>query len=1013
MATDLERLVVQLSADVKKYENALNKAMGVTNSRAKAIESRFAKMNSNINAGFTNALRSTVALAGASLGTAEITRYADAWTEAGNKIRSASETAGVQTRSLEKLRKSADAARAPFETYVDLYAKLIRSASGVAKSEEEIARATDVVTKSFKAGGASTQEQIAGILQLSQALGSGVLQGDELRSLRENAPLLAQAIADEFKTTIGGLKQLGADGKLTSERVFRAILNAQKGVEKAFSVTNATIADSFTLLKNNLTEFIGRTSDAYGITSTINTVLQALAGNIGSVAAAAAAAGLVLAAAFGGGGALAGAAALANPFVLLAAAVGTAAFAISELWDEIVPLQGSLATLGDYATALWQALSEGANETKSAIVSAFDAVVTSINGVLSGVGTSMSGVWEVVKTGINNTIEGFIRLKDIVEATFNLVPAAVADAVISAMNSMIRGVESGINKVISAVNSAIEAINALSAFGGVPEIGGISAVDLTEIENSYSGAGEKARKAFSDALTRETPDHLGNLGDGITKQAEDIRDAIVARANEVAAARKELDRETNRASNFGGITSPSFNPKPQPSAADTTSGSKKSTSQDELNKEIASIRERTEEINAEIAARQKLNPLATDFETKLLAVKNAQELLTAAQKGGREVGKELSDVNQLLYGDISNLTPKAQEQAVAIRNVALASADATTKLNELTASQDKAKQSLQEAIDVQKDMIKGAFTDLRTALEDGKVTWEEWASIANNAINKVMDKMLDLAIDGLFPSGGIPFLTRLLGGGTGTFNPTTAQPGLFDTGGYTGQGSKSEPAGIVHKDEYVFSKEATTRLGPANLDKLHTAAKSGRDVERVLAEFGRPVAGFSQTPDFPGAQDNVTRIRQIENISNIGRQTEQLHPDWWNRQPGDNGGYTGNGGKYDPAGIVHKGEYVFDQDTVRRLGIDNLRKLQGYANGGFVGSPRLPAVNGGSSAPNFEVNIINNSRARIETTEQSTPGGGKRQTVVIEDAVAGAARPGSSFDKVLRTRGARAPLART
>ena len=69
MATDLERLVVQLSADVKGYQNALNRAQGITNRQARAIESRFARMNSNINASFRGMLAGSVAGVGGILGT--------------------------------------------------------------------------------------------------------------------------------------------------------------------------------------------------------------------------------------------------------------------------------------------------------------------------------------------------------------------------------------------------------------------------------------------------------------------------------------------------------------------------------------------------------------------------------------------------------------------------------------------------------------------------------------------------------------------------------------------------------------------------------------------------------------------------------------------------------------------------------------------------------------------------------------------------------------------------------
>lgn len=287
MATDLERLVVQLSADFKSFEKGLARAQGVSNRQFSAIEARARKLNSNLSSIGQQAANSLIAPLsgiGAALGVREIARYADTWTEAGNKIRAAATSAGVSARSLDQLNEGANNARTDLSAYVDLYARLIRSASGVAKSEQEIADATNIVSKAFKAGGASASEQAAGILQLGQALGSGVLQGDELRSLRENAPILAQAIANEFKTTIAGLKDLGAEGKLTSERVFKAILGAQKPIEAQFKATNATIQDSITNINNEFLAYIGNADASAGASQKLVDALRFLADNFGAVA---------------------------------------------------------------------------------------------------------------------------------------------------------------------------------------------------------------------------------------------------------------------------------------------------------------------------------------------------------------------------------------------------------------------------------------------------------------------------------------------------------------------------------------------------------------------------------------------------------------------------------------------------------------------------------------------------------------------------------------------------------
>jgi uncharacterized protein (TIGR02594 family) len=108
----------------------------------------------------------------------------------------------------------------------------------------------------------------------------------------------------------------------------------------------------------------------------------------------------------------------------------------------------------------------------------------------------------------------------------------------------------------------------------------------------------------------------------------------------------------------------------------------------------------------------------------------------------------------------------------------------------------------------------------------------------------------------------------------------------------------------------------------------------------------------------------------------------------------DEGGYTGPGGKYEAAGIVHKGEYVLDADTVMRAGgphaLDGLRKgLRGYADGGFVGAPVAPAANQNSrTAPIVNLNVINNAGASVQTQERQEPDGSMTLDVIVDRVVA-------------------------
>lgn len=286
MVDKSDDLIIQVAADTAALRRSWAKVESEVNGLSNKVNRRFHSMGRQIDKTFENVGRNMVrqltgplAGIGSVLAVREVARYADSWTEAGNKIAAAGSVVGMAGRSLEDVRKIADDSRAGFNDTVQLYSRLLRSAGDVANSENEVARATEIVNRAFKAGGAAASEMSAGVLQLSQGLASGLLQGDELRSVRENAPLLADAIADYFGTTIGGLKKLGAEGELTSDKIFKAILSAGSKVDRAFATTNATIADSVTRVQNALTQYIGSADQGAGATVALNAGLSALADN--------------------------------------------------------------------------------------------------------------------------------------------------------------------------------------------------------------------------------------------------------------------------------------------------------------------------------------------------------------------------------------------------------------------------------------------------------------------------------------------------------------------------------------------------------------------------------------------------------------------------------------------------------------------------------------------------------------------------------------------------------------
>lgn len=225
----------------------------------------------------------------------EMKKLADTWQESLNKIKSAGVSEAFSGAVANEIADIATRSRTGFAEVADLYARLTRTGKEFGATQGEIAVATETVAKALKISGASASETQATLVQLGQALGSGRLQGDELRSILENAPVVAQAIAKEFGVAIGQLKDLGSEGKLVSDRVFKALVSAQPDIEAAFAKTQASISDSFTLLQNAALKFVGNSKQMGAAAQAASASIQFLAKNIDGVATAAAAVGAVVA----------------------------------------------------------------------------------------------------------------------------------------------------------------------------------------------------------------------------------------------------------------------------------------------------------------------------------------------------------------------------------------------------------------------------------------------------------------------------------------------------------------------------------------------------------------------------------------------------------------------------------------------------------------------------------------------------------------------------------------------
>lgn len=276
VVVELELKDGQYLAKVRTNESAFIKAQQNTARAAEDAERRIRASSQ----GISNALKASAASIAAGMSASAITKMADSYTSMQNRLRVTGLEARGVAEQFDELNRVADDSRSGIEGIVQTYSRLRLATEGMGFTNEQVTRTTEILAKALKASGASAQETSAALLQFGQGVGSGALQGDELRSIRENAPLVAKAIADEFNTTIGGLKKLGEEGKLTSDRVVKAVLASGQAIDGMWGNTEATVGDALTNIQNKLLRYIGETDDSIGATERMVAALNMIADNV-------------------------------------------------------------------------------------------------------------------------------------------------------------------------------------------------------------------------------------------------------------------------------------------------------------------------------------------------------------------------------------------------------------------------------------------------------------------------------------------------------------------------------------------------------------------------------------------------------------------------------------------------------------------------------------------------------------------------------------------------------------
>lgn len=430
-------------------------------------------------------------------------------------VSSETEYLAVQRQLLD----TANRTRASLESTASLYVSTSRALKDYGYTQQEILKFTEATNNAMTIGGVGAQQQAAALMQLSQALGSGVLQGDEFKSIAEAAPILLDTIAEYMGKSRAEIKKLGSEGKLTADVIFKAISGASEKFGEQAAKMPMTMGQALTVFSNNWQSMVSKLLNDSGAMSGIAAIIKLIADNLNLVVPIVAGFAVAVAAAVAPTLAL-NVALLANPFGIIAVAIGTVIGLIAKFGDEIDVFGGGWSNLSDVIRAVWQIITETIGEAVGAVKSWFDGLTGWLNESVGGWSSLFGRVMSVISSAIGAYVNVYINIFAtgwmLIKEAANDMPQFFANLGKLIGNAFLSAIEWMINKAVGMINSMIDFANAALSMVGGSGIKKLDGVDLKKMDDGGLG------KRIHDSLTK---DRAGAMANAIRERAADIHEA--------------------------------------------------------------------------------------------------------------------------------------------------------------------------------------------------------------------------------------------------------------------------------------------------------------------------------------------------------------------------------------------------------------------------------------------------------------------------------------------------------
>lgn len=993
MSGGLGSLNIELALNTIKFNDNLDKAYKQAQKFATNTQTALKRVESGVT-NLENATAKLGTLFKTALGTAvsgQVLKFADSYTELQNRMRLVTDSQYTMIASTQSVFDISLKTNQSVSATAEVYQRFAKNAGVLGISLSEVAELTETVSKTVAMSGASTASAEAALMQFGQALAGGELRGAELNSVMEQTPALAQAIADGLGVTVGKLKDMGKNGELEIGKVVKALQKVKSQVDTDFNKRVKTLSMSFTNLETSFIKFIGEADQATGVTQKLAEGVEAIAENIGTL-------------------------------LPLALSLGTAFSGIKFAQKAKESFLSSQALIAEAKATV---IATQAEQRKIAVD------------------------LEATRAYIAN-LQAQINLAKTQGARSILIQELSAQT--ARETALINAQTNAVQRLAVAKRSANAIGGAIGALGGPIGIATLALSAIIPLMLDFGGSANKAKDDLS-GFNVEIELSADNLNKMNKAQLEAAKIKLERKIKEQRAEIKKLNQEYEKLNNEA--LNPFYYKQIAGQVVKFTKSQEKLNAQaDEAKLKLGKLNDKYAELNGNLEqtgilterlAKQGLDAGAVASEKVLKIIEQAQHKLSRSKLNGKALAE--FDAQFELKGFEND--PKYQEALGLLTQANMLGSggkgggktDYTKQFTEqLSQLQQRLAELKANAKDIELFGEVSQYQEVNKLSQDIAVNAEKYAHFGIDGIAKL--KALASAIDSESQKMAI-----------GQFEHENSKKLEAMEFELTLLGKTREEQELIRFNNQLDIEASKLKIGMSqeNIAKLDEEIAKLKERHEIIHKTmnenrGSAIEGIKQgmktieedvsnvagnianvtTNAFSGMSNALTDLVMTGKanfadmakaiIKDIIQMTirmmlfKAISSTFGGFSGGgsvggigqhyrgglvsfDNGGFTGLGGKYTPAGIVHRGEYVITKEATSRIGLDYLNYLnyggafggkRGFSSGGGVSVPRLPTSSfQPNTQPNISVKVINNGEPAQANVSTKQKGGQLELTIEL------------------------------